>query len=737
MSLQRLPTHYSFLCPARYSMWRRIGCLLLLVFGYLPTHRAAAPSSNPASPGAVVSPQEFMRDWDGQKDRLSMENRKELQTLKEASRLVQQNRWAEAARQLTSVNLGEHTALQDYFLLQLGQIRDSQQISVEAKALFERLLKEFPFSRLAPQAAIGLAQGELEQKNYSRALEWTSLPNEQDDPLLLLTRAKALLGMKDYSSAGTLVERIYFQMPAAKEAAEAKRLLNGLQQSKKMSNPDPSLVWDRVEHLLEAGRASEAYTESLRVPIPADGPIKYRAVWLKGRAAWQIRYYSVAARCFKAIEDIRALEYPQARLQLALWHQKQKAESAFISTCQDLAVQFPRHPATEEALFHLANFFLLKGQTDLAAATCNQAVELFPSSRLTQHVLWQLAWNFYQQKQYAQAIQVLNSRLNQFVGPSFRRAAIYWLGRSYRNLNDSTRAMAAFQELTGDQPLDYYGTLAQKEISSFPDSFQSGEAEAERRKLFSHLKMTREAGLPGFSVNSAQDQIALRRILELMEADLPFLALQEMEHFQKKAPPMLGHQMIKAQIFSRMGRRWDAVRTMSQTIPGYSVMDLETLPRSLWEILYPLEHWPTIQKNSQREKLEPHLVAALIRQESLFQADAKSRANAIGLMQILPTTGRELARTLGKPFSLSNLYQAEYNIQLGTRYFSSLLRKFEGRWDLALAAYNAGLHRVLTWLKQLPADSAEFVESIPITETRNYVKNVLTHREHYRLLYSD
>jgi soluble lytic murein transglycosylase len=136
--------------------------------------------------------------------------------------------------------------------------------------------------------------------------------------------------------------------------------------------------------------------------------------------------------------------------------------------------------------------------------------------------------------------------------------------------------------------------------------------------------------------------------------------------------------------------------------------------------------------------VDPYLATALIAQESTFQADVRSVANAWGLMQIVPATGRRYATRLGiKPFATARLTEPETNIRIGMAYFSDLLEQF-GDPAPALAAYNAGENRVSRWLAERPGVSQdEFIDDIPFPETQNYVKRVIGTAEDYRLLYRD
>ena len=138
------------------------------------------------------------------------------------------------------------------------------------------------------------------------------------------------------------------------------------------------------------------------------------------------------------------------------------------------------------------------------------------------------------------------------------------------------------------------------------------------------------------------------------------------------------------------------------------------------------------------KELDPFLMAGLIRQESAFWHEARSRADARGLMQVLPSTGRELARVQGpQGFEPEeHLYRPEINLHLGMSFFSDLRRRFGADLSVLLSAYNAGPTRARRW-QAYPelGDLARFVERIPFAETRGYVKNVLLNREIYAWLY--
>jgi soluble lytic murein transglycosylase len=179
-----------------------------------------------------------------------------------------------------------------------------------------------------------------------------------------------------------------------------------------------------------------------------------------------------------------------------------------------------------------------------------------------------------------------------------------------------------------------------------------------------------------------------------------------------------------------------AINTMRRAYPQFMAAGGENLPADVLRIIYPLDYWPLITKYAKAHDLDPYLLAALMAQESTFTADIRSAANAYGLMQLIPGTGRQVARQLGiRPFRTSMLTQPETNVRLGTKYFKDMVDQFGGV-HYALAGYNAGPHRVVEWLKEAQGLSQdEFIDNIPFQETQTYVKRILGTAEDYRRLY--
>src|SRR5262249_13808609 len=144
-----------------------------------------------------------------------------------------------------------------------------------------------------------------------------------------------------------------------------------------------------------------------------------------------------------------------------------------------------------------------------------------------------------------------------------------------------------------------------------------------------------------------------------------------------------------ARLYQDSGGYHRALSYMKRAVPSYFALDYTALPRSYWEYLFPRPYWTELRKYSAANGLDPFLVASLIRQESEFNPGAISRANALGLMQLLPATGRGMAKEMRVRFRTEQLLVPTVNIEFGTRYFKHLLDEFNGQVEYALAAYNA------------------------------------------------
>jgi soluble lytic murein transglycosylase len=194
--------------------------------------------------------------------------------------------------------------------------------------------------------------------------------------------------------------------------------------------------------------------------------------------------------------------------------------------------------------------------------------------------------------------------------------------------------------------------------------------------------------------------------------------------------------LAEAQIYASYGETYRAMRALKRALPSAATASIKSIPLVYWRILFPKAWWETIKTESAKNNLDPYFVLALIRQESEFNPSVVSYANAWGLMQILPSNGKKLASEEGiAHFQTFQLLDPETNIRLGTRYLREMLNQVGGVPEYAMAAYNAGESRVQDWEAAGPYSGMdEFVESIPFTQTRDYVEGIRRNEEIYKAI---
>jgi soluble lytic murein transglycosylase len=227
-------------------------------------------------------------------------------------------------------------------------------------------------------------------------------------------------------------------------------------------------------------------------------------------------------------------------------------------------------------------------------------------------------------------------------------------------------------------------------------------------------------------------------IRQLLAAGLYDDGLDELRYAQKAWGTSPAIEATIAWVYHQKGDLRRGITLMRRAYPQFLAAGGEGLPPEILQIIFPLTYWEAIRQNAALHNLDPFIVAALIAQESTFDAGVRSVANAWGLMQILPSTGKRLAASLGiRRFTTSMLTNGETNIRLGTLYFKRLIQQFGGTY-YALASYNAGENRVIRWKAERPGmEEDEFIDDIPFPETQNYVKRILGTAEDYRRLYGE
>jgi len=404
-------------------------------------------------------------------------------------------------------------------------------------------------------------------------------------------------------------------------------------------------------------------------------------------------------------------------------------DDTFLRIVDQLRLNYPTSSWLEQALLSAGNIYLLRRDYDKAIDSYRELQQRFPNGGRASYAHWKVAWLNLRQSRNTEAGKNFEEQIALYPTSSEVPSALYWRARLAEEDGDPAMARAYYQKLSQRYRNYYYGDLARQRLAKLKIS-----SDPVHYALLDHVPPI-NASDKITADEVPTDNLQVQKAELLANGSLLDFAVRELRSAaDKEKGNWLASEV--ARLYQDAGRYDMAIDALKRAAPNYFALDLPSLPRSYWEGLFPKPYWFDLKRYSSARALDPYLVASLIRQESAFNPSAVSRANAVGLMQLLPKVGKGVARQEKlRRFSTQQLFTPAINLQLGTRYFRTMVDKF-GSFEYALAAYNAGSDRVQDWLGQGKyRDPQEFVESIPFTETREYVQNILRNANVYRQLY--
>ena len=639
-----------------------------------------------------------------------------------------QERWAEAREMFGAAEASRRLA--DYARL-YGARAQVQRGDSEAA---EHTLAGFSFarSRLAEDAHVLEADLLVRQGQARQAVvRLRRQPNLWNRPKLLLALAKALWAAGDAVTAAETLHRIYYEFPLGPEAEPSNELSVRLRQELKGEYPWPSeaLRRTRAERLWAQGAFRGARSAYLDLSVRAREPTRSEA---RVRAVLAL-YRLGAARA--ACEELGALTRIPAALEGEFRSYRVRCNLLAGRTEQveaDLKFLESKHAGSqwfERALSAAGETALARGELARARDSYRSLVEAFPRSEATPGAHWKLAWLAYRAGESPPAARLMEEHLKRFPQSAFLARALYWRAQLALEAGEEPLARRLLALVRERAPRDYLAQEAER-VERKLQGAPAGDGEVFPEWL---EKLARPAYPPSIelppAVEARMEKAAALERLALWE-----LATEELAAVLRQFPHAELYR-AQARLAFVQGKYARATERLRRAYPDYDRYRLEDLPRAVWEIIFPRPYWEVIRREARRRRVDPYLVAALIRQESRFERDARSSAGALGLMQLMPRTARSLARRRRLP--ASRILEPQLNIRLGTQFLAQLLRRFDGEVEKAVAGYNAGGTRVAKWAAQEDyRQPAEFVESIPVAQTRQFVYIVLRNYSFYRELYA-
>jgi len=651
----------------------------------------------------------------------------------------------DTARQAFERVWRDYPPLADYAAWEMVQYDAAHDLLPVLQKTITTLAERYPFSRLLPESRLVLArtQHRLGQSAPARAALERLVRDTAEQSIH--AEAMAFLGQVyedrgEFDLAAQILQSLGETHPRDKQAAMALRHSRELfaRLPEAQQPPDPEQLLASIDRLAEGQlwQEIEARLNTLdTLPLPEALVIKV----LMKRAAVEVRR-GRSMEASAVLQDVLR-RYPQgahlaeAYYLLGAVYQRQNQPANSIQAYEMGLAQPPIFPWTAKTLWALAR--LQEERQELARAIdfYQRLTQDFPAYEQAESSLWRAGWLQFCQRRYHAATALWQSFEQRFPRSPLLPQMLYWQARAAQQEGHQDTALRLYQRIVADYPVHYYTIQGQASL----------QAAGVRSALATDTALLTTPVLlqdPALLLEQAQGQPSkarfhLVRVQELQQLQMSQQTGQEIRSLAPLLPSTPAAQYFLASLYVNNQQYGAAFRALNSVVEALSPAEVRGLPRDFWTMLYPQVFWPQVSQLAQTKGLNPYLVLSLIRQESAFNPAAISSSGARGLMQLMPTTAQELLTKLKLPQEpASRLHDPQLSITLGTHYFAGLMQRYQGNVVLALTGYNAGPARAARWREQwsgVPTD--EFVERIPLDETRNYVKLILRNLMIYERLY--
>jgi soluble lytic murein transglycosylase len=621
--------------------------------------------------------------------------------------------------------------LLEYTLFWTAQTDLALHKNADAAQNFAALLNDYPNPAFKEQLLEAYAPNAVEMGHPQDALDALAAYSATGSkPDLLLIRARAFESARKLIEASRDYQTLFYKYPLADEAKDAAVAISRL--NRELRNEFPyataELQSQRAQLFFDAHKWKEARTEyeklSLMLKDPAN-PTRQRALL---RIA-ECRQHPKPAPSLFASLNLTDPEVDAERLyELSQAYRSEKNEVAMLTNIEKVAEKYPQSRWAEEALMAGGNYYWVLLDRAKAAHYYERLLDAFPGDKNAYNAEWRIAWVAYLDRQ-PYADEKITNFLRKY--PLYGGAvnALYWLGRNAERSGNPAHARAFFKKTIERYPTTYFADAAQNHLEKL------GPGEEEGPEFLAQIP-------PAPALRTFDEPIAPNVLDRWNRAQalrtIAFDASAELELKSAYAATASPRFLVEAaQAAFDQGHFAAGMAYGRLAVPSFDSRKFSEVPPTVWKVLFPLPYEAQLRREAERNDFDPMFAAGLIRQESTFQADVVSHADAIGLMQILPKEGRRLAKQRKVRYTKTLLFDPNVNIQLGMLYISELTRS-TGAPEYAAAAYNAGEDRLALWKAERAYEEIpEFVESIPFTETREYVQIVLRNANMYRKLYAE
>lgn len=603
-----------------------------------------------------------------------------------------------------------------------------------ARKALENLVRLDSGSIHTPDALETLAWIEIRRGKHLRAATrlgeiLRNNPNHERAAEILIRRAKAFNQAGRKRDAAITWRRIWTSYP---EHPEADRALKLSEESGEELKPRLKPFGPR-DYFLRARKLQKSYHYEKAL----EGYRELNRIFPNSTHQREIKLYeSLTLYSLRKTEDAqRALEraislFPsdspsraQARYYLSRNNLRRRDQSAFEMEAKQLLDEAPRGMWAGRTRYLLARVSEDDLDYETASHYYREVLKYHPYSPNAPKAQWQLAWISFRTKNYLDAYRNFNEIGLKYPNHKLISSALYWGAVAAEKAGEREKAEDLYRKCIQIYRHRYYGQLSAGALRRIgrQAGFAPKPISPPNTGYKNWLLPPRNFPEGGF--------LNRWRAAELLSS----MGFHELAAEEFKRLGVSPHFRLKAARSYLEGERHDmAINIMHESFWDAVRAGGNDLPIDFWELAFPIH-----PKKQKKGEADPLLVNAIIRAESLFDRRAFSRAGAIGLMQLMPPTGKRLSKKLNIRLATNeNLFDPDLNVRLGSRYLGDLVKEFKGALVPAIASYNAGKRPVKRWWNKRGDEPIEvFIEKIPYQETRNYVKKVLGYLYEYRRIY--
>lgn len=634
--------------------------------------------------------------------------------------------------------------LQDYVLYFRGRAFERSKNLTMAVSAYDQMLELYPSSVLRAEVVYRKAGALLDNNDaesarrlYAEYAEKYPKSSRIPDVLLGIGRASVLLG--DDQAAIKAASRILIHYPAHRASKGAADIVSRLRLAG-VDIPEQTVEerFRRAHRLFDATLYGQAVKELEAIEgDPGAGEFREKALIKKAVALVRLKEYSKVEGLLgrhlsskqPSIRDAEALYW------LSLSALRQGKEALLEKSVEELSTRFPSSPERAGALLFMGRYYEGIGELDRAIGIFEEVAFQFPGSPLAQDAMWSIGWLNYRAGRFAEALKGFGAYIDAYPTGKDAGKVLYWMARSLEKTGDAGAALLAYERVCREHPGGYYCHMSEAKVPAAaqtstavlpgvgdnpvlnPSAAPEASVKAAGSAVSSSFEAVKDNGpISGDGLFIDPHYLSAK---ELITLGLGQYASAEIDAVAARYSGDKTAMREVALLFYSSGDYFRAFRVYNSHLSDSPEGDAAHL------LAYPASFVEKIREKGGGAAPE-HLVAAVAREESSFNPAAVSPTGAIGLMQIMPSTGRLISKGLGRTtFDSKELFDPETNFSFGSWYLGSLLKRFDNDMVLAVASYNAGPAAVQKWVGVLPSSADEFIESIPYPETRNYAKKVL------------